>query len=131
MSQNEPVGVIHLERPAELVSVARRLRVIVDGEVAGWLRAEEALTLTAAPGNHALHVGAAGLLGRLAGSGSLAFHLGPGEVAAFRVVVHIGALKNTFHIVPVLPPHLSRTHRRWRASNPFARASASWRTRRT
>jgi hypothetical protein len=106
MSQNPTVGVIHLERPAELVSVARRLRVILDGEVAGWLRAEEALTLPAAPGSHVLHVGPAGLFGRLAGSGSLPFHLAPGEVAAFRVIVHIGALRNTFHIVPVLPPRL-------------------------
>jgi hypothetical protein len=106
MSQNPIVGVIHLERPAELVSVARRLRVIVDGEVAGSLRTEEALTLNAAPGSHILHVGAAGLWGRLAGSGSLRFHLGPGEVAAFRVVTHIGVLRNTFHIVPVLPPAL-------------------------
>jgi hypothetical protein len=102
----EPVGVIHLERRAELVSVARRLRVILDGEVAGWLRQEEALTITAAPGHHVLYVGAAGLWGRLAGSGSLAFHLGPGEIAAFRVVVHIGAWRNTFHIVPVLLPGL-------------------------
>jgi len=106
MSQHPPVGVIHLERPAELVSVARRLRVILDGDVAGWLRTEEALTLNAAPGDHILHVGAAGIWGRLAGSGSLRFHLGPGEIAAFRVIIHLGVSRNTFHIVPVLPPAL-------------------------
>jgi len=106
MTEKQPVGVIHLERPAELLSVARRLRVILDGEVAGWLRTEEALTLTAAPGDHILHVGPAGVLAGFGGSGSLTFHLAPGEMAAFRVVVQIDTWKNTFHIVPVLPPSL-------------------------
>jgi hypothetical protein len=106
MSQKGPVGVIQVERKDQAVARAVRLRVILDGEVAGWPRAEEALTLTAAPGDHVLHVGTGGPWARLRGSGSLPFHLAPGEVATFRVVVHIGAWRNTFHIVPVLPPAL-------------------------
>jgi hypothetical protein len=100
MSQNEPVGVIQVERKDQAVARAVRVRVLLDGEVAGWLRPGEAITLTVAPGEHILHVGGVGFWGAVNGTDARTVSLAPGELAAFQVALR-GKWFSRFHIDPV------------------------------
>lgn len=105
MSQNEPVGVIQVQRKVQPVAMAVRVRVLLNGEVAGWLLPGEALTVTAAAGEHVLHVGGVGLWGAVNGWDARTFLLGPGELAAFQVALG-GRWFSRFRLERALAPDL-------------------------
>lgn len=105
MSQTEPAGVIHVLREPRLTGFAMRAYVYLDGVIIGRLRPGEELTVTAAPGAHALHVRGVGL-GAIIAPATIPIHLRPGEVAAVRLTVQMDVWRNGYQLLRVSSPRL-------------------------
>jgi hypothetical protein len=106
MSETEPSAVIHISRATQLNGCAFRAHVILDREHVGALWIGAALTVPAPPGARLVRVEGRGLGSMLIEPEVLNVRVAPGEVAAFRIVVRKGALKNRFSLERAPAPRL-------------------------